>query len=239
MKFKIGDEVYLSEDSEWNNGSKANPLNVLGVIDDIDLEDNTYGIMWSNGIHNSSYTDDCLYPANQDGFQVGDWVVVVDNTGRTNITLGKIYKVMSTDGGFVHIEQDCGRIGGYLSGCFKLASEIEQSATPTKITVEITQEEYDSLIDEVNLLRELLAEANGVVDFDKPITKYTLEDCKQAIEEGAVFENANGTLIKLFSVCLGDDELYPVVTSLGSFTVSGLYYTDGAEPQRNIIRRIK
>lgn len=55
MKFKIGDKVYLREDSLWNNGSAANPLNVVGTIDEDNYDD--YGVMWSNGIHNSSYSD--------------------------------------------------------------------------------------------------------------------------------------------------------------------------------------
>lgn len=65
-KFKIGDKVMLSPASKWanaysyNSGS-ANPLNVVGVIDEIDEAElyhhMAYGIMWNNGKHNSCYTE--------------------------------------------------------------------------------------------------------------------------------------------------------------------------------------
>ena len=62
MKFKIGDEVYLREDSDWSDGSAANPLDAVGTIDMIygDEYMYDYGVMWSNGIHNRCYEDDDL-----------------------------------------------------------------------------------------------------------------------------------------------------------------------------------
>lgn len=59
-KFKIGDKVFLSPDSQWvaRNSldvSSANPLNMEGVIDEVDGSE--YGIMWGNGRHNSCYED--------------------------------------------------------------------------------------------------------------------------------------------------------------------------------------
>ena len=65
-KFKIGDKVFLSPSSQWvddasSDAYSANPLNIEGVIDEVDGYE--YGIMWSNGQHNSCYADDDLIPA--------------------------------------------------------------------------------------------------------------------------------------------------------------------------------
>lgn len=65
-KFKIGDKVFLSPDSQWVTrdslgGSSGNPLNTEGVIDEVDGSE--YGIMWGNGRHNSCYEDYDLIPA--------------------------------------------------------------------------------------------------------------------------------------------------------------------------------
>lgn len=61
-EFKIGDVVYLREDSYWNSGSASNPLGVVGTVDQINIEedDYDYGVMWSNGKHNGCYSDDDL-----------------------------------------------------------------------------------------------------------------------------------------------------------------------------------
>lgn len=67
-KFKIGDKVMLSPDSQWVNGysfatDSANPLNIEGVIDQ--YEDGEYGVMWGNGRHNGCYEDVDLLLAQQ------------------------------------------------------------------------------------------------------------------------------------------------------------------------------
>lgn len=65
-KFKIGDKVFLSPSSRWvDDGSSdaysVNPLKIEGVIDEVDGYE--YGIMWSNGRHNSCYVDEDLLPS--------------------------------------------------------------------------------------------------------------------------------------------------------------------------------
>lgn len=52
--FKIGDKVYLREDSEWNDSSENNPLNMVGVVEDIHSElieedDLPINVRWQNG----------------------------------------------------------------------------------------------------------------------------------------------------------------------------------------------
>jgi hypothetical protein len=57
---KIGDKVKLNPNSEWNNGSVNNPLNIEGEIDFIDQEPNFLPICvrWVNGKTNSyNYSD--------------------------------------------------------------------------------------------------------------------------------------------------------------------------------------
>lgn len=54
MMFKIGDKVYLREDSVWNDSSENNPLNMVGVVEDIHPElieedDLPINVRWQNG----------------------------------------------------------------------------------------------------------------------------------------------------------------------------------------------
>lgn len=58
--FKVGDEVYLREDSQWNNGRDDNPVNTVGVIRYV-YDNGEYSIDWSNGTYNVCYTDADLY----------------------------------------------------------------------------------------------------------------------------------------------------------------------------------
>lgn len=51
--FKVGDKVYLREDSEWNIGDDSNPLNVIGTV--VKLTPDyvlNYYVRWDNGIRN-------------------------------------------------------------------------------------------------------------------------------------------------------------------------------------------
>lgn len=111
--------------------------------------------------------------------------------------------------------------------------------------VEIRQSEYTALIEEINLLQELLAEANArnqsipEPTVFKPIDEYTMEDWEQARDEKWVFELYDGNYLSVHNVYFDVDEHYPVVTSAGSFTIGGLYYLDNSVPESNIKRRIK
>lgn len=197
-------------------------------------------------------------------FKVGDKVVCIDNTqSNTTLVLGKTYTV-------AEVLEDCLVLMelpyDYLwyKRRFKLQSEIMNNTTPTEVMVEITQTEYDSLIEEINLLRELLAEANikladclldKMEDISiriktlnesipeptvlKPIDEYTMEDWEQARDEKWVFELYDGNYLSVHNVYFDVDEYYPVVTSAGSFTIGGLYYLDNSAPESNIKRRIK
>ena len=55
--------------------------------------------------------------------------------------------------------------------------------------VQIEQEEYDNLIEEINMLQELVAELSKEKEREafKPISEYTIEDWQQAVREGWVF----------------------------------------------------
>lgn len=72
--------------------------------------------------------------------------------------------------------------------------------------VTIRQSEVDAYIDEINMLRELVAELTSVETIVKeeqqfkPISEMTLEDWQQAMEEGALFEYYNGSTLTLSEV---------------------------------------
>lgn len=59
--FKIGDKVYLREDSEWNDGESSNPLNIVGVVIELTPYDTfAYIVKWDNGENNSYNAEDLL-----------------------------------------------------------------------------------------------------------------------------------------------------------------------------------
>ncbi len=105
----------------------------------------------------------------------------------------------------------------------------------------IEQEFYDSLIDEINMLRELLAEAyKPIAPTFKPISEMTMGDWKQAKKEGWVFETREGETVSVDRVCR-DERPYPIHASNDlSYTIEGEFfsYSHGKEPY-DIVKRIK
>jgi hypothetical protein len=54
MKFQVGDKVFLSSDSEWNDVYGSNPIHIEGVVDFIDESENlSVHVKWSNGASNA------------------------------------------------------------------------------------------------------------------------------------------------------------------------------------------
>lgn len=54
--FKIGDEVVLDSDSQWDVGYPSNPSNTKGTISGI--EDGWYNVIWDNGYENNYEVED-------------------------------------------------------------------------------------------------------------------------------------------------------------------------------------
>jgi hypothetical protein len=120
-----------------------------------------------------------------------------------NMFEGCYYKIRERDEfGGVYLE---GHEGYYNESFFTL-----EFRPCEKTSVEITQGEYDSLIDEINMLRELLAEAYKpranvdstaeAVPAFKPISEMTMEDWIQAQEEEGVFVDNDGDEVEVESV---------------------------------------
>lgn len=62
MKFKVGDKVYLSKNSKFNNGKSSNPIDVMGNVYEITKDyapDSWIRVKWSNGGING-YHEECL-----------------------------------------------------------------------------------------------------------------------------------------------------------------------------------
>jgi hypothetical protein len=173
-----------------------------------------------------------------------------------NMFEGQYYTIRERDSGGVRLE---GCEGYYNESfftlefrpCEKTLSSQTTVATkpecvePTQGLVEITQEEYDSLIDEINMLRELLAEAYKptanvdstaeTVPTFKPISEMTMEDWKQAQEEEWVFETeTRGSA----TVCEVDCDAIRLEASLSHWWVSVTGYDDD-EYGYTVIKRIK
>jgi hypothetical protein len=114
--------------------------------------------------------------------------------------------------------------------------------------VSITQDEYDSMVEEINLLQELLAEANNrIVDLEgnllmglpkqfKPIKDMTYNDWVVACREGQVFKTRKGDKISVIEM---DDEgaNWSVRTYEGWHKVDGTFHPDDEVPE-DIIERI-
>lgn len=178
-------------------------------------------------------------------FKVGDKVVCVDNTDNEGIiTLGQTYTIEYINDNICNIEERP-EYDWFLTR-FQLALDIDP-------LVEIRQSEYTALIEEINLLQELLSEANArnqsipePTEF-KPIAEYTMEDWEQARDEKWVFELNNGT--EVFVKGIMDEfndrdhpiELSSVDKNLHECTVTlrGFFWSDATNHQRSIKRRIK
>lgn len=188
-------------------------------------------------------------------FNVGDKVVCIDNTDNEGIiTLGKTYTIAYVNAGVTCCSIEEAPAYDWFVTRFQLESEIMNNTTPTELDplVEIHQSEYSALIEEVNLLQELLAEANQKLarlesKEAKPVSEYTAEDWEQAKDEKWVFELNDGTEVFVKGIMDEFDdidhpiELSLVTNNLHECTVTdrGYFLSHSPDHQRSIKRRIK
>jgi hypothetical protein len=115
----------------------------------------------------------------------------------------------------------------------------EETTSPI---VEITQDEYTNLIEEINLLQDLLAEANNrIVELEakskfKPIKDMTYNDWVVACREGQEFKTRGGEIVTVIEM---DDEgtIWPVRTIEGWHQLDGTFQRTYEVPE-DIIERI-
>lgn len=166
-------------------------------------------------------------------FKVWDKVVCVNAADSgDSLVSGKTYTIGDVQEEYVVLEED---ENGYawMASRFQLVSEVDP-------LVEIRQSAYDELIEEINLLQELLAEANqklAKLDF-KPVKEYTLEDWEQAVYNNWMFEQRNGDLVTVNALDDADETTYPVDTDNAWLTLSGREYLN-TQSEFDILRRIK
>lgn len=166
-------------------------------------------------------------------FKVWDKVVCVNAADSgDSLVSGKTYTIGDVQEEYVVLEED---ENGYawMASRFQLVSEVDP-------LVEIRQSAYDELIEEINLLQELLAEANqklAKLDF-KPVKEYTLEDWEQAVYNNWMFEQRNGDLVTVNALDDADETTYPVDTDNAWLTLSGREYLN-VQSAFDILRRIK
>ncbi len=188
-------------------------------------------------------------------FKVGDKVVCVNNTDNEGIlTIGKTYIVRDYNQKYEYCRLEGVDLDWFTSR-FKLESEIVDNTTPTEVDplVEIRQSEYDEMVEQINLLSDLLVEANiklaGLESKEfKPVTEeYTMEDWEQARDEKWVFELNSGTEVFVRGIMDEfNDSQHPVeLSSVGedlhecTVTLKGQMWCDGRFSERSIKCRIK
>ena len=68
--------------------------------------------------------------------------------------------------------------------------------------VQIEQEEYDNLIEQINMLQELVAELSKEKESEafKPISEYTIDDWKQAQEDHWLFTTEGQNVVSVREV---------------------------------------
>ena len=106
----------------------------------------------------------------------------------------------------------------------------------------IDQEHYDSLIDEINLLQELLAEANNrIVELEtksefKPVKDMTFEDWVIAHKEGYKFNTRQAGEVEV--TLLDRYSHWAVATTCGWHRVDGTFDPDRDPVPEDIIERV-
>lgn len=86
MKFKIGDKVYLREDSRWSNGYDNNPLDCLGVVTDSNESKGlNIAVKWCNGHENTYREGDLKMVIEFTKADLKDWMVVKYRAGDFRI----------------------------------------------------------------------------------------------------------------------------------------------------------
>ena len=201
-KFKIGDKVILSPDSQWvsrdsTEAGSTNPLNVEGVIYK-NYSGEEYEVKWSNSTHNYCYTDD-------------DLILVVKHLTQQT-------------------QYECP---------YAVIEELQ-------CHVETLEEALEKVTKELIGLREKVNSGEFNSNEFKPISEMTMEDWRQALKEGWVFEMGDGEEVVVDSI-MGrfNDPNHPVeLSSLtgeheATVTVKGYFWYDRPDHHRNVKQRIK
>jgi len=108
--------------------------------------------------------------------------------------------------------------------------------------VEISQDEYDSMVEEINLLQDLLADANNhIAELEtkskfKPVKDMTFEDWKEAKEKGYKFNTRRAGEVKVVELDRGS--VWAVRTHYGWHRIDGTFNSDREEVAEDIIERI-
>jgi hypothetical protein len=105
--------------------------------------------------------------------------------------------------------------------------------------IELRQSEYDNLIEEINLLQELLAEAltTQTQGQFKPVKGMTFEDWVQAEREEWTFEVRCGAYTKVDKLDPRDRK-WKVATKFGWNAIDGSFDPDYDEHDYDIIKRV-
>ena len=192
-------------------------------------------------------------------YEEGDLFIYVDPRGVDHGTFrnGSVVELLTDDG------TDCPLFGLVRGECFNDTNEhgiVETSyASWEKLTrysrtsvakeqdpdVSIKQSDYDSLVDEINMLRECVADMNKLLEEKlteeaptfKPISEMTMEDWKQAKKEGWVFETEARGSATVIDLCF-KEEIVRLETSRGYWWVDSKGYDDD-QSGYTVVKRIQ
>jgi hypothetical protein len=199
-------------------------------------------------------------------YEIGDTFVYNDPKGEDNGTFrnGSVIKFLRDD------KSDCPLFSLVEGKCLDNSNELRGTETSyamwKKLTkysetpvvkeqdpeviikqpdafVRITQDEYDSLIDEINMLRELVAELTVVKEEQtfKPISEMTLEDWRQAERERWVFQTEHRGLVTVCDVDSDLQDLIPIQLESGEGNTwyVGLDGGDIDQESWTVVKRVK
>ncbi len=141
------------------------------------------------------------------------------------------------DGSYGHTSFPLDDAKAYVSEGYWIIQQ-EGKSVDSDPNVTIKQSELDALIDEINMLRELLAEAyKPATPTFKPISEMTMEDWKQAKEEGWVFETEARGRVTVIDLCF-KEEIVRLETSRRYWWVDSKGYDDD-QAGFTVVKRIQ
>ena len=227
--FKIGDKVYLREDSEWNDGADSNPLNMVGVIIKFTPEEPLdYVVEWNNGENNGYESKDLLLVSSIDSPQVTITQAEYDNLVEEVNMLQELIAELSAPQDTAQEQQ----AETYRALQMLLVSHPSFQDGAGENTTHL--EELVNTVMELQAAWDRLASTpkKDVTDTTgfKPISEYTLADWVQALEEGWVFE-CHGAEFRIKPTYIDGD--YDLTRTLDGFWIAGETDCD------DIVKRIK
>ena len=244
-EFKVGDKVYLHENSEFNDGSNINPLSILGTVITYDPEDILdYEVKWENGTTNGYNAED-LQSVQELWVNTKDPLVTIPESEyhslieEVNMLQELVKELSAPQDTALEQQAETYRVLNETLTRHESFQAGEDGASTTRCeellnTIDFLHEVYDDW--KTNEYRVAVASAGS--DAFKPISEYTLEDWQQAIDEDWEFECRDKCAVQITEVD-EEDVNYPVKGTDNLWRdIEGFWATGRTDPD-DIVKRIR